>query len=189
MSLHQPLLLFIPSSVPKGSSSTWQASLTLFKAVVGTGIFALPPAIRAAGWVCGSAVVLLIASLSGYTMCLIVGSVQELRQRGVPSSPPGTPRGHGNNSIEYQDLTLAAFPQLNGPITFLCMLVNYGGVLGFYDFIVANIRTLAPALERWHILLCVALIDGPLSLLRSTGKHQRSKSGPWHSYGTLLCYC
>ena len=212
--LSQPLLY--GSASHKGSSSTCQASLTLFKAVVGTGIFALPPAIRAVGWLAGSAVVLLIAALSGYTMCLIVGSVQELRHRGVP--------GH---SIEYQDMVVAAFPQLNAPITFLCMMVNYGGIVGFYDFVVANVsirpphtrtqahrhvatqphcalcratahalsagvqrlsllhrrslllhdlrhtcvlqvRTLSPALERWHVLLAVFLIDGPLSLLRST---------------------
>ena len=45
---------------------------------------------------------------------------------------------------------------------------SVGAIVGFFDFVVANVVTLAPWIRRWHVILAVALFEAPLSLLRST---------------------
>ena len=146
---------------PAGSATALSSSATLFKAVVGTGIFALPPAIREVGWLAGSVMVLLIAGLSAYTMSLVVSCVQELRRRGHKGVGAG-------GAIEFTDLTAFVFPGLNRPILFICLIANYGAILGFFDFAVANLLTLTPFLSRWQLILAIVAFELPLSLLRST---------------------
>ena len=153
--LDEPLI----GGAPKGASSMAASAVVLFKAVVGTGIFALPPAIRASGWLLGSGLVVLMASLSAYTMGLVAASVQELRSRGFVGA-------HG--PIEFQDMTAAAFPRLNGPILVSCLLANLGAIVGFFEFTTSNLLAFLPGAERWHATLCITLFVAPLSLLRST---------------------
>ena len=57
------------------------AAAALFKAVVGTGIFALPPAIRACGMFLGSLLTVLMGLISLYTTWAMVEAVRELRRR------------------------------------------------------------------------------------------------------------
>ena len=66
----------------KGSSSL-QASAALCKGIIGTGIFALPPAIRAAGWVLGTGMAIACGLVSLYTMVNVMACIRELRRRGV----------------------------------------------------------------------------------------------------------
>ena len=155
--LSQPL---VGAAEREGTATVLQSSIVLFKAVVGTGIFALPPAIRSSGWLLGGGLVLLMAGLSTYTMLLVPLCVQELRMRGVASK-------HGG-PLEFQDMTGAAFPRINGPITVACVFASLGAIIGFFEFAADNLRAVSPHLERWHMVLAVALFEAPLSLLRST---------------------
>ena len=71
----------------KGSSSL-QASAALCKGIIGTGIFALPTAIRATGWALGSLCVLGLAFASTFGMGAVIYSIQELRTRSAATWPP-----------------------------------------------------------------------------------------------------
>ena len=144
---------------PKGTSSLTASAVVLFKAVVGTGIFALPPAIRASGWVLGSGLVILVAALSAYTMWLVVASVQELRNRGFVGA---------GGTVEFQDMTKAAYPRLHLPIIISCLLANLGAIIGFQEFSISNLMAFFPGSERWHVTIGIGLFVAPLSLLRST---------------------
>ena len=65
------------------------ASAALVKAIVGTGIFALPPAIRASGLLLGSAVSLLMGVVSLFTTWIMLEAVRELRRRGHAEDDAG----------------------------------------------------------------------------------------------------
>ena len=62
------------------------SAVVLFKSVVGTGLFALPPAIRSAGWALGSAVMLLLAAVTVYTLQIIILGVREVRRVDVDAA-------------------------------------------------------------------------------------------------------
>ena len=78
------------------------ATAALFKSVVGTGIFALPPAIRACGIVFGTLMSVLMGLVSLYTTWAMVESVRKtcyilfLRKKTISSS----------NLINYTHLKL-----------------------------------------------------------------------------------
>ena len=79
---------FISPSKRKGTT-VMTASAALVKAIVGTGIFALPPAIRASGLLLGSAVSLLMGVVSLFTTWIMLEAVRELRRRGHAEDDAG----------------------------------------------------------------------------------------------------
>ena len=79
---------FISPSKRKGTTVV-TASAALVKAIVGTGIFALPPAIRASGLLLGSAVSLLMGVVSLFTTWTMLEAVRELRRCGHAEDDDG----------------------------------------------------------------------------------------------------
>ncbi|KAL1520248.1 hypothetical protein AB1Y20_023718 [Prymnesium parvum] len=163
----EPLLSAAPSPSDaaaarrRGGHSAWQAAQALFKAVMGTGIFALPPAIRASGYALGSLTCLAMAALSLYSTVAILRAVEALRAQGVGRETDGR--------IEFQQATAIAYPRANWLVSLLCVLGQLGSVLSYFDFVVANLQSVAPAfLSRTGYVLLIAALVAPLALLRST---------------------
>jgi len=157
----EPLLVADRS---RSGSTTLQASAALCKGIIGTGIFALPPAIRASGIVLGSATALLCGVVSLLTMHYVMACIRELRRRGYGEDNDGR--------IEYNDVfahsgLLSA--RVNSLVTLLCVVGQLGGVLSFYAFVINNVLSLLPmAAARWHVSVAMTLLTGPLVLLRNT---------------------
>jgi len=126
----------------RGSSknSSLQSSVALFKAIVGTGMFALPPAIRSCGVLLGSALAVLMAVVSVYTMGAIISTIQEMRRRGVASASDGR--------IEFNEMTGAAFPYFNWLVTLVCIFGQLGSIVGFMAFV-----CVAAMLQLLHLCL------------------------------------
>ena len=142
-----------------GRSTVCQSTVTLLKAVVGSGVFALPAAMRLCGWALGAVFILLMAVISLYTATCMVASVREMRRRGFGADSGGR--------IEYQEVTRFAFPQYDGIITLLCVLGQFGSVTSFFTFVISTIVPVT-GLQQWQVCLVVLAIVGPLALLRNT---------------------
>jgi amino acid permease len=160
--LHEPLLNTPAPGPTARSASILSSSVTLFKAIVGTGMFALPPAVRETGWALGCVMVVILAVVSAYTMCIIIGSIRALRERGGVGGPDGR--------VEFQQMTQAAFNggALNALVMLIAVLGQIGSIIGFIAFCTSNIVPLHPSIERWHVALLYSLFLAPLSLLRTT---------------------
>ena len=144
-----------------GGTTANQAFLAFIKAVVGGGVFALPSAIRASGLLLGSAATLVMAVLSWYSTRACLNCVNALRARGVAR--------HIDGRIEFTHLTEQAFPSFAAPMTFLCILTQYGAVISFFAFVADNVVPLSNyALEPWHVVVGMGALVAPLALLRET---------------------
>ena len=160
----EPLLATEAFDRTRSGSTARQASAALCKGIVGTGIFALPPALRASGWVLGTFLALLCGFVSLLTMRYNFACIRELRRRGYADDNDGR--------IEYNDIF--AHSQLlseraNSLVTLLCVVGQLGSVLSFYAFVTNNVLSLLPAaVARWHVSAAMTLFTGPLVLLRST---------------------
>ena len=160
----EPLLATEAFDRTRSGSTARQASAALCKGIIGTGIFALPPAIRASGWVLGTFLALLCGVVSLLTMRYVMACIRELRRRGYADDNDGR--------IEYNDIF--AHSQLlsvraNSMVTLLCVVGQLGSVLSFYAFVINNVLSLLPAaVARWHVSAAMTLFTGPLVLLRST---------------------
>jgi hypothetical protein len=160
----EPLIATEAFDRTRSGSTARQASAALCKGIVGTGIFALPPAIRASGWVLGTFLALLCGVVSLLTMRYNFACIRELRRRGYADDNDGR--------IEYNDIF--AHSQLlsvraNGLVTLLCVVGQLGSVLSFYAFVINNVLSLLPAtVARWHVSAAMTLFTAPLTLLRST---------------------
>eukprot|EP01045_Picozoa_sp_COSAG04_P046561 COSAG04_NODE_16928_length_485_cov_0.647668_1_plen_83_part_01 len=77
-------LLTTPLNAPLAErrGTTLQATVCLFKAVVGTGVFAYPPAVREAGYVLATGVAVFFFVINLYTMALLNLSIVAMRERG-----------------------------------------------------------------------------------------------------------
>ena len=156
-----PLLDGATHRATSGTSVT-SAATALIKAVVGTGIFALPPAIRACGMLLGLFMTLLMSAVSLYTTWAMVEAVRELRRKGHARENDGR--------IEYTDVTTLYSPRSEAVVTMGCVLGQFGSVLAFMTFISSSV---APLVRPWHvsdlhIYALIALIEAPLVLLRET---------------------
>ena len=150
----------MPKSQREGTS-VGAASAALIKAVVGTGIFALPPAIRASGILLGSAMSIFMGLVSLYTTWAMVEAVRELRRRGHAKDTDGR--------IEYTDVTALYSPRWEAIMTVLCVLGQCGSALGYFAFICDSVQPLVTDwLTRPEVFGLTALIEAPLILLRNT---------------------
>jgi hypothetical protein len=71
------------AEVPQRSATTMQATTALFKAVVGTGVFAYPPAVREAGYMLTTAVAVFFFVINLYTMRVLNLAIVAMRDKGV----------------------------------------------------------------------------------------------------------
>ena len=143
-----------------GRNSVRQSAIALFKAVVGTGVFALPPVMRLCGWVLGSAIVIFMAAVSLYSASCLVACVRELRKRGVGAENSGR--------VEYQEVTRLAFPRADTPVVLLCAFGQFGQIMSFVAFVIDTITPLASWLHKWHVCVGMLVIVAPITLLRDT---------------------
>mmetsp|Transcript_49612 Transcript_49612/g.82349 ORF Transcript_49612/g.82349 Transcript_49612/m.82349 type:complete len:123 (+) Transcript_49612:74-442(+) len=84
----QPEGLQAAGGIRKGSSVMVSAA-ALFKAVVGAGIFAFPPAVRASGLVLGLCLAFAVGVISLFITWVTVEAVRELRRTGMNSDSDG----------------------------------------------------------------------------------------------------
>ena len=146
------------SPVHRGSS-VMSSAATLFKAVVGAGIFAFPPAVRACGLVLGLVLASLIGLMSLFVTWATIQSVRELRRDGMNAASDGR--------IEYVEVTQLYSPRANGLITTLTVWGQYSSVLGFFVFVNETLAPLLP-MPREAIFALTGLAVTPLVLLRKT---------------------
>jgi amino acid permease len=66
-----------------GKTGTAGTLSLMFKAVVGSGILALPPAVKSAGLVLGVSMVALMSLLNLYTTRIILLAIIKLRSQGI----------------------------------------------------------------------------------------------------------
>ena len=165
MSLKEPLLV-VEST--RRSASFGYSCAVLAKTVVGTGMFALPPAIRATGWVFGTLMVLTSSIASTYALVAIIATIHELRRRGGVGGLDGR--------IEFEQMTRAAFSSgsrlgrlVNGVIVVVAIVGQLGSIIGFVAFVSANMLDITPeGIFHWHIVLLYCAFLAPMSLLRDT---------------------
>ena len=98
----------------RSGTSIMGAAAALFKAVVGTGIFALPPAMRACGVLLGILMSTLMSVVSLYTTWAMIEAVRELRRRGHARDNEGR--------IEYTEVTALYSPNSEVVVTVFCVL-------------------------------------------------------------------
>lgn len=160
----EPLLLSTPMTGTEyiRDGTTTAAAAALFKAVVGTGIFALPPAIRAAGMLLGTLASAVMGMVSLYTTWAMLEAVRELRRRGYGADKDGR--------IEYTDVTALYSPRSEAIVTISCVLGQFGSALGFFAFICDSVAPLVEdaGLTRAHVFALTAILEAPLVLLRDT---------------------
>ena len=152
-------------------SGPLSTAVALFKAIVGTGIFALPTAIRATGWALGSLCVLGLAFASTFGMGAVIYSIQELRTRSaVPAEPRATaqPASHPPDRIEYHHLLRAVFPRVHRLGMTLAVAGQLGSVISFMSLVATTVTELWPAASRGLVLVVMMCIVTPLALLRTT---------------------
>ncbi len=161
----QGLLTPLNSNGSDGASqrtgSTAMAAVSLFKAVVGTGVFAYPPAVREAGWVLATAVASFFFVINLYTMALLNLAIVALRNQGFGAGSDGR--------VEYHQLTAHIFTRPTNAV-FLAVAV-LGQVLTLASmtvFVVDQIVPLAPSLQEWQVALGMAIVVSPLCCLRTT---------------------
>ena len=143
------------------TGSTVMAAVSLFKAVVGTGVFAYPPAVREAGWVLATAVACFFFVINLYTMALLNLAIVAMRQKGFGADSDGR--------VEYHQLTAHIFTRPTNAV-FLVVAV-LGQVLTLASmtvFVVDQIVPLAPSVHEWQVALGMAVIVSPLCCLRTT---------------------
>ena len=151
---------FISPSKRKGTT-VMTASAALVKAIVGTGIFALPPAIRASGLLLGSAVSLLMGVVSLYTTWAMLEAVRELRRRGHAKDDDGR--------LEYTAVAGLYAPRAERILTVLCIVGQFGSSLGYFAFICTSVQPfVASTISRPQTFAIIAAIEAPLILLRDT---------------------
>ena len=117
-------------------NSAGQAATAIFKAVMGTGIFLLPSAIRASGLLLGTLMCVVMAAVLLFTTSAILHVIGALRKQGMAGSRDGR--------IEFQHVTALAYPRANGSISMLCVIGQLGTVVGFFDFVAVNLEPLVP---------------------------------------------
>eukprot|EP00457_Paulinella_chromatophora_P007513 gb/GEZN01007536.1/.p1 GENE.gb/GEZN01007536.1/~~gb/GEZN01007536.1/.p1 ORF type:complete len:422 (-),score=61.28 gb/GEZN01007536.1/:238-1503(-) len=151
----------LPKNVDYGHKVSALATVSLFfKSVVGTGILALPPAIKAGGVVLGVLFVLLMCILTIYTMRIIILTVRHLRRQGVAR--------HQDGRIEFMELLVMAFGQWGNVVgSFSVITCQVGSVLGFVCFIYSNMTAVCPV-QAWQVAVVLFVILAPLCLLRTT---------------------
>ena len=146
---------------PRRAGSTAMATVSLFKAVVGTGVFAYPPAVREAGWVLATAVASFFFVINLYTMAALNLSIVAMREKGFGADTDGR--------VEYHQLTAHIFsPAVNAAFLVVAVLGQVLTLASMTVFVVDQIVPLAPMLQEWQVALGMALVVAPLCCLRTT---------------------
>lgn len=150
-----------PEKVSSGKLGKLSAFSTLFKAIVGTGILALPSAMKQCGLVLGVFLIGAMCIFSLYTMTAIIKTIWRLRERGVAADRDG--------KIEYSDINFLAFGRFGTALSSFCLITcQVGSVIGYLVFISSNICAVFEIEDAWKPLcLCAPVLMG-LALLRDT---------------------
>lgn len=148
-------------------TSVMATGAALFKATVGIGIFALPPAIRASGFIVGTGISLLMAAVSYWTTWAMVEAVRAMRRDHTTTNL--ILESYSDGRIEFMEVTGAYSPKTEGVINFFCVINQIASVLGFFLFVCDSVDSLTPDwVSRNAILAATALLIAPLALLKNT---------------------
>ena len=155
-------LLVFPAKPQARTNGTIQSAICLFKAVVGSGVYAYPPAVREAGWVLATAVATLFLVVNVYSMAVLNLAIVMMRKQGLASENDGR--------IEYHHLTAHIFSRpVNAVFVALAVLGQLMSLSAMIIFVADQISPLLPgSVPNWQIAAVVVAVVTPLSLLRTT---------------------
>ena len=143
------------------TGSTLQATVALFKAVVGTGVFAYPPACRQAGYVLATMVAVFFFVINLYTMRVLNYAIVAMREAGYGADRDGR--------IEYHALTAHIFtPVVNAGFLAVAMVGQLGTLASMTVFVVDQLVPLKQGLQGWQVAFGMAIFVAPLCCLRTT---------------------
>ncbi len=133
----------------------------MLKALVGSGMLALGPAVKACGLVLGCTIVCLMAILSLYTMRIILITIHKLRANGHKADRDGR--------IEYFEINQIAFESLGSWASSFCMITcQLGSCMAFLTFATSNLSQIFTFLKPWQVTLALVIAVTPLCFLRTT---------------------
>eukprot|EP00658_Telonema_sp_P-2_P053067 TRINITY_DN4148_c0_g1_i3.p1 TRINITY_DN4148_c0_g1~~TRINITY_DN4148_c0_g1_i3.p1 ORF type:complete len:419 (+),score=132.63 TRINITY_DN4148_c0_g1_i3:91-1347(+) len=143
----------------RGVSTTASTWLTLFKAIVGTGMIALPPAVKTTGWVLAPICVAVMCVLSLYTMSAIIRSVRAIREE----------MGDMEARIEWLELSERLGPWQNMLSSFSVISCQLGSCVAYVVFILLHCTEVIDV-DVWLLAAILMLAAIPLALLRGADK-------------------
>eukprot|EP00656_Telonema_subtile_P034222 TRINITY_DN38338_c0_g1_i1.p1 TRINITY_DN38338_c0_g1~~TRINITY_DN38338_c0_g1_i1.p1 ORF type:complete len:456 (-),score=80.68 TRINITY_DN38338_c0_g1_i1:183-1550(-) len=141
---------------PKRGASNASTWFTLFKSVVGTGMIALPPAVKTTGYLLAPIGVCIMCALSLYTMAIIIRSIRGLRKK----------LEQPDKNIEWLCLSQRLGPGLNALSSFSLISCQLGSCVAYVVFILMHCSEVID-IEVWGLAGIVLLGAVPLALLRS----------------------
>ena len=152
----------LPALPQQRPSSAAMATICLFKAVVGTGVLAYPPAVREAGWGLCTAVALFFFGINLYTMVVLNLAIVALREQGLGAGSDGR--------VEYHQLSAAVLHRgVNSVFVAIVVVAQLGTLASMTVFVVDQITPMVPVASSWHVAVGMALAVAPLCCLRTTG--------------------
>jgi amino acid permease len=163
------LTRLVPSSAGEVSvifsskkATYWGTVSNVLKALVGTGILALGPAIKSSGWLLGGALSCLMSVLALYTMRIVLLCIQRLRRDGLNQAIDGR--------IQYVEVAQAAFGGYGkAAASFSVVTCQLGSCMAYLAFASSNITAvLLGTLRRWQVTVALSLLVAPLCALRTT---------------------
>jgi len=127
------------SSKNNGRISDWEAGVSLAKAIMGAGSFALPWAFSKMGYVAGPIFVAVFLGLSVHSIGLLVDCAcwlrKQRRQRGS--------NHHGSQPLTYVEVARSAFGPVGATLSYLTGMSASIGVCGSYlVFVAVNLESL-----------------------------------------------
>ena len=145
--------------------SNWEAGVSLAKAIMGAGSFALPWAFSKMGYLAGPLVLVAFLGLSVHSIGLLVDCARWLRTN------------NGNRSNSYVDVARATFGRNGAALAYASSIASSIGVCGSYlVFVAANLLVLLEvesndvSSERQMFLLLVWIVALPIAVLLSSVK-------------------
>ncbi len=149
----------------EGGTSDWEVGVSLAKAIMGAGSFALPWAFSKMGYLAGPLVLVTFLGLSVHSIGLLVDCARWLRT------------SNANRSNSYVDVARATFGRTGAALAYASSIASSIGVCGSYlVFIAVNLLALLgsesddASSERRLFLLLVWVVALPIAVLLSSVK-------------------
>jgi len=164
----------------KEGISDWEAGVSVAKAIMGAGSFALPWAFSKMGYIAGPLVLVLFLSLSVRSIGILVDCARFLRTRHERTQSQSIGQG-GVRSISYVDVARATFGSTGAALAYTASIASSIGVCGSYlVFVALNLSSLLgrfgiqgtdeeePAGGRRLFLILVWIVALPIAVLLSS---------------------
>ncbi len=171
--------------------SEWEAGVSLAKAIMGAGSFALPWAFSKMGYLAGPMVLVIFLALSVYSIGLLGDSARWLRNKNNSNSNSNSNSNNNSNNcssssatwVSYVDVARATFGPTGAALAYTASIASSIGVCGSYlVFVAVNLSALlgmgnesSPSIgesesghERRLFLVLVWMVALPIAVLLSS---------------------